>query len=368
MTDNRKTADCHLSLPRSNRSLCDPLHIRQGVWDHTSPIPIEVWWDTVHKGEQIGEQDVPFFVDQALWWCNYLGRNHLCRGVRYRAISRDKSKPVIKGNLADLDDHCRAFKSFAALQAQGYGIYAVVNKGGDTKDSITECVALFAEWDDLPIAEQMVKAEQLGLPQPSFKVITGGKSVHCYWRLRTPITRERWEPLMKRLIQLCGSDKCICDASRVMRLPGSWYIGHDLKVGPVCHIRDVTNHSYEAEDFEKLLPVVPRPVHRTGKYQTNNYAIHSLQEIADALSFIPSRVPGLGNYPKERNMAWGLKAAVFEAGYGIDVAKDLLEEHSPSDSSGWKVDQILNSGGDQINAATFWWHAMQHGYRKQSNG
>ena len=150
------------------------------------------------------------------------------RSVRYRAIPCDKSKPIIKGNLAEQGDWKSAFKTFAALQAQGYGIYAVVNVGGDTKDSITECVALFAEWDDLPIAEQMVKAEQLGLPKPTFKVITGGKSVHCYWVLQAPISSERWEPLMKRLIHLCGSDPSICDPSRVMRLPGSWYVGHYL--------------------------------------------------------------------------------------------------------------------------------------------
>ena len=70
----------------------------------------------------------------------------------------------------------------------------------------------------------------------------------------------------------------------------------------------------------------------------------------------------------DRNVVWGLKAAVIEAGYDVDVAEALLEEHSPSRSSGWNVRQILNSGGDAISAATFWWHAMQHGYRRQSNG
>ena len=368
MTSNRITAQGH-ALPRSDQRLSEPLHIRQGVWDHTSPIPIEVWWDTVHKGEQIREQDVPFFVDQALWWCEYLGRDDLGRGVRYRAIPRDKSKPIIKGNLAEQGDWKSAFKTFAALQAQGYGIYAVVNKGGDTKNSITECVALFAEWDDLPIAEQMVKAEQLGLPKPTFKVITGGKSVHCYWVVQVPISRERWEPLMKRLIHLCGSDTTICDASRVMRLPGSWYVSNDLKVGPVCHLRDVTNEVYEAEQFEALLPELSPPLPGTPKFsKKKDYPSASLHEIADALECIPSRVPGQGTYPVDRNVAWGLKAAVLEAGYDVDVAEALLEEHSPSRSSGWDVRQILNSGGDAISAATFWWHAMQHGYRRQSNG
>jgi hypothetical protein len=33
----------------------------------------------------------------------------------------------------------------------------------------------------------------------------------------------------------------------------------------------------------------------------------------------------------DRNVAWGLKAAVIEAGYDVDVAEALLEEHSPAD-------------------------------------
>ena len=368
MTLNRE-AQSH-ALPRSGSRLnAEPLHIRQGVWPHTSPVPIEVWWDTVQKGEQIREQDVPFFKDQALWWCDYLGRDDCGRGVRYRAIPRDKSKPVIKGNLAEHNDwHC-AFKTFAALQAAGYGIYAVVNEGGDTAESITKCFALFAEWDDMPIAEQMAKAEQLGLPKPTLMVFTGGKSVHVYWALMVPISRERWEPLMKRLIRVCGSDPTICDASRVMRLPGSWYVGHDLKVGPVCHLTSIHNHRYKAEEFEALLPELPPPPEpRAPKFSKKDYPSASLHEIADALECIPSRVPGKGNYPVDRNVAWGLKAAVIEAGYDVDVAEALLEEQSPSRSSGWNVRQILNSGGDAISAATFWWHAMQHGYRRQSNG
>ena len=72
----------------------------------------------MQKGEQIREQDVPFFVDQALWWCEYLGRDDFGRGVRYRAIPRDKSKLVIKGNLAEQGDLKSAFKTFAALRLQ----------------------------------------------------------------------------------------------------------------------------------------------------------------------------------------------------------------------------------------------------------
>ena len=90
----------------------------------------------------------------------------------------------------------------------------------------------------------------------------------------------------------------------------------------------------------------------------------TLQDIADALKHIPPRVPGHGNYPVDRNMAWGLKAACRDAGYGMDVARELLEAHSPN---GWDPDQILRSGGDEISAGTFWWQAQQHGYRRPAD-
>lgn len=109
------------------------------------------------------------------------------------------------------------------FQQQGFNIYLVVNRGGATDSAITRCVALFVEWDDKPKDWQLNAWRELGLPEPTLQIDTGGKSVHTYWALSEAITPERWKPLIKRLIAFCGSDPACCNPSRVMRLAGSSY-------------------------------------------------------------------------------------------------------------------------------------------------
>ena len=43
----------------------------------------------------------------------------------------------------------------------------------------------------------------------------------------------------------------------------------------------------------------------------------------------------------------------------------LWEEHSPSSECDWDIEQVANSGGDQVEADSFWWLAKQHGYKAQ---
>ena len=44
---------------------------------------------------------------------------------------------------------------FSEFNAEGRGIYLVVNNGGNSDNSITECVAFFVEWDDIPQEKQL---------------------------------------------------------------------------------------------------------------------------------------------------------------------------------------------------------------------
>ena len=53
------------------------------------------------------------------------------------------------------------------MQAEGRGVYIVVNDGGDTDSEITSCRAFFCEWDDRPKEEQINAWKELGLPEPT---------------------------------------------------------------------------------------------------------------------------------------------------------------------------------------------------------
>ncbi len=49
-------------------------------------------------------------------------------------------------------------------QNEGRGVYAVINDGGDTDSEITQCRAVFCEWDDRPKEWQVDAWKDLGLP------------------------------------------------------------------------------------------------------------------------------------------------------------------------------------------------------------
>jgi hypothetical protein len=159
-----------------------------------------------------------------------------------------------------------------SLQRQGYRLYWLPNGGPYDRD-VLECRYLFVEWDAQPIDWQLQAWQELGLPEPTAMLNTGGKSIHCYWRLSTPITSDRWRALIQRLIRYCGSDPTCKNPSRLMRLAGSAYIrktddlapdgitslGGTIGPAPAAVVRANAAAVYPAELFEDRLPALPEP-------------------------------------------------------------------------------------------------------------
>ncbi len=138
-------------------------------------------------------------------------------------------------------------------QREGRGVYLVINDGGDNDDAITLCRAFWVEWDDRPVDWQLTAWREFGLGEPSFIVTTGGKSAHLYWVLAEPISRSRWEPIQAALISVTGADPVNRNASRVMRLPGAFYIGPDGKASGQSKIHSSSDRRYAVEDVEAWL-------------------------------------------------------------------------------------------------------------------
>lgn len=271
-------------------------------------------------------------------------------------------------------------------QREGRGIYLVINDGGDRKSEITACRALFVEWDDRPIDWQLNAWRELGLPEPSLIVLSGGKSAHCYWLLEQPIPPQEWAPLQAELIAYAGGDPHCKDASRVMRLPGCWYIDAAGQPAYPVELVHVSGQRYAPEDIAlALLPdEFAEPVAGTAPQQEiplqqpcegpgtgiplpelgdeDFGPPRPLEQIRSALAAIPQRVAGSNTYADYRNLLWGLIQACEQAGHDRELAIDLMEAHSPSASCGWDIRQVASSGGEQIGAATFWFHARQHGW------
>lgn len=242
-------------------------------------------------------------------------------------------------------------------QAEGRGVYVVINDGGDKDAEITSCRALFCEWDDRPADWQLTAWQGLGLPEPTMQVSTGGKSIHNYWILTDPITPSHWRAVQTRLLDHADADRSLKNPSRVMRLPGTYHAGADGALGAQCHIVGGCEQRYAIADLEAVLPSEDYYHHAPKAAAHIEHVERSLGEVRDALAAIPPRVPGSGTYHIYRNIFWGL---IQVLGGDTDQAIALMQEHSPQ----WQgLQQIAVSGGERITAGTFWYWARHHGWR-----
>lgn len=236
------------------------------------------------------------------------------------------------------------------------GVYAVINNGGDKDADITECIAFFVEWDDKPKEWQITAWQDLGLPEPTMQVDTGGKSIHSYWVLSEPIIPTRWRITMERLLNYADADRSLKNPSRVMRLPGTPH----PETGELAQIIHLSDHVYLADQLECCLPEPIREADHKNARTFIDYEPQGLDEIQRALAAIPPRVPGTNTYDIYRNVLWGLIKACEEAGSSEATAISLMQAHSPQ----WKgIEQVARSGGEQISAGTFWYWAKENGYR-----
>jgi len=247
--------------------------------------------------------------------------------------------------------------TITSWQAEGRGVYVVVNDGGDRDADITSCRALFCEWDNRPVDWQMEAWRELGLPEPTLQVATGGKSIHCYWILDDPITPGHWRTVQTRLLDHADADRSLKNPSRVMRLPGTYHAGADGTLGAQCQIVGGCEQRYAIADIEAVLPSELYYHHAPKAAAHAEHAERSAAEVQEALAVIPPRVPGTGTYHIYRNIFWGLIQAL---GGDTDRAIALMQEHSPQ----WHgLRQIAASGGDRIGAGTFWYWARHYGWQ-----
>jgi hypothetical protein len=136
-------------------------------------------------------------------------------------------------------------------QNDGYGVYFVVNGGGHTDKDVQQGRALFCEWDDQPIEDQLFAWQSLNLPEPTMQVGTR-KSVHNYWR--ADLTKEQWIELQEDLLAYTQSDQKLKNPSRVLRLAGAWHIKPGFE--PIrC---DIIHQSGKLYTYEELRAAIPR--------------------------------------------------------------------------------------------------------------
>lgn len=121
-----------------------------------------------------------------------------------------RTYPTIKlcGTLDNL------WRQIEEAQAKGYGVFIVVNEGGNTDAEITRVRAVFVDADNVPL--QGIKWHA----RPDFLVQRDATYWHAYWRV-LGLEVGHFTKIQKRLAAHYGTDPSVCNPSRVMRLAGT---------------------------------------------------------------------------------------------------------------------------------------------------
>ncbi|PSB26414.1 DUF3987 domain-containing protein [Chlorogloea sp. CCALA 695] len=186
----------------------------------------------------------------------YLGYTSNQAFLRFFYHSSDDRKDKDKGRKLNTLD----YRAIASYQQDERGTYIVVNGagGGHEDKDIKQCAAIFCEWDDRPVEDQLLHWEILGFFEPTFTVYSGDKSAQPYWVFDTPIAVEQWRELQLSLIEIMGADPINKNPSRVFRLAGGWHV----KPGREPRRTEIVQESgikYSYEQLSKRLQSLVKP-------------------------------------------------------------------------------------------------------------
>ena len=160
-----------------------------------------------------------------------------------------KTKDAGRKAFATKLDHL--IKHATTFQASGRGIYLVVNGGGHKDKDVTQTRAIFYEHDSLDKSLQLDLWKDLGLPEPTLQVDTGGKSIHSYWVFDESVVVEDWRELQTDLLEFADADRSLKNPSRVMRLAGAWHSSGNQSV--------IVSNSGKRYTYADLRAIVPTP-------------------------------------------------------------------------------------------------------------
>jgi len=292
----------------------------------------------------------------------------------YRCLLPDQG-PIRHLNGTDLQGF-----DLATLEADnraGASIYFITgdadqatgkNKNGKPTGAVEDhdvhaCRALFVEWDGKPIEWQSRAWRELGLPEPSAMVKTGGKSVHCYWALTEPLSPDEWRVGTQRLIKHCDSDKQCSNPSRLMRLPGFDYI--DKKTGkPNGQRAELIHDTGTRYTLQQILDCLPEPepqllnVKQSGPFASSaRKAAAELpprpeSSVIDALQQVPEFKHDQGRRDELLGLALRLSVEL-----GTERAHELMAQHSPTvtDLAGY-----FRKGPDRISPGSLYPFLREH--------
>ena len=291
--------------------------------------------------------------------------------------------PVAPTDWFDGDEHRPAFCEWVTLvknpvtvrissKAPDYRYFVVGHmdsslprqrEGAPKDDDVTGVSALFWEWDDRSVEDQLNYDYPHELLLPTVQLLTGHKSVHNYLALVFIIAPDRANAFLKALVQLLGSDSKIVNPGRVLRLPG---FPHE-KTGVISAWRETGHQPLTEQQFCQLETWVfnqseqparqPRPSAPRRPLKPRD----AREGLIARLNYIqPSPEAGHGTYDVYSKLSFSVGSYCDEHGLPREFGAKAMREHSPN--RGDLLAQAVMDANGVVTSATLGQMAIKGGW------
>jgi hypothetical protein len=198
-----------------------------------------------------------------------------CEGgeLNLRAIWKDREKGAVSSLIPFGEGQMDAIEKFVKTHDRdGFiGVYYGVgtrNRSG-AKDNVLQVPGLYADldWKHVPDPEARERLKEF--PFPPSAVVRSGGGLQPYWFLKEPSGKEdlpQVEDVLRRIAGALRSDLAVCEAARILRVPGTLNRKPEYKPPrPVVLEYCDTKRRYNVEDILELLPAVESTYKPLGK-------------------------------------------------------------------------------------------------------
>jgi hypothetical protein len=248
------------------------------------------------------------------------------------------------------------------LQVEGSNVFVVVNEGGNSDDEINRIRAIFVDADDVPFPSAWHT-------EPDLIVRRDETHWHAYWRI-DDLSVAEFKPAQRSLAERYGTDRVVCNPSRVMRLAGTLHLKDPANpyLVTIEETREEFDPAWGRSKSELLagLPLAPAKASRKARQATPVKASQETRQAPPGVEFdtetaiergialIEKRVEDHGN-PVEGQSSdirtYQMACELKDMGLSPETIHALLMGYwAPHFDSGWirqKVESAFRNGQNE---------------------
>lgn len=191
--------------------------------------------------------------------------------INIRPIPGDNSF-ISPDGFPEIDAICNGNKNYY------FGVALRDDDG--TKEGITEIPACWVDIDFKNTPKDIARENLKKFPFKPSLIVKSGGGIHLYWILKEPATIfdvPVVEDINKRIVAMLNGDPNACDASRIMRIPGTLNIKYTPPV--VCEVIKKDNFFYDLETFLDVLPEVQN--NKPSEINNNEWLSEAMEGVSD---------------------------------------------------------------------------------------